>query len=52
MKNNVKRAYECPETEELSFALESVLLGLSAEGREQDPVGGAEEGITDDWGWN
>lgn len=52
MKKMEKRAYECPEMEELSISMDAALLGLSVEGRDPDPVGGADEGDTDDWGWN
>jgi len=52
MKMNAKRVYERPEMEELSVVMEATLLGLSVEGKDPDPVGGAEEGTTDDWGWN
>lgn len=52
MKVIFNRAYVCPEAEVLEFALETDFLDASVTGREKDPVGGAEAGDTDDWGWN
>lgn len=52
MKMIFNRAYVSPEAEVLEFALESDFLDASLTGREKDPVDGAEEGDTGDWGWN
>ena len=52
MKKTLMRAYERPEAEMLDFIVESSFLILSVTGKDQDPVGGAEEGETDDWEWN
>lgn len=46
-----KRIYEIPEMEAFSFIMETSILGLSVEDKKNDPVGGAEEGDTSDWGW-
>lgn len=45
------RAYERPEAEMLDFILESSFLILSANGGDK-PVKDADEGDTEDWGWN
>lgn len=52
MKMNEKRVYVRPESKTISIMMESSLLVLSAEGRENDPVGGSDAGDTGDWGWN
>lgn len=52
MKKMNKRAYESPEAEVFKFMLEQDFLDASITGREKDPVGGADEGETDGWGWN
>ena len=52
MRKTNQRAYERPEAELLDFVLESGFLILSVTDSKEDPVGGAEEGDTDDWVWN
>lgn len=52
MKKTTMRAYERPEAEMLDFIVESNFLILSVTDSKDDPVGGAEEGDTDGWGWN
>ena len=52
MNKTKHQAYERPEAEILEFSIESSFLVLSVTDKKDDPVGGAEEGDTDGWGWN
>ena len=50
MKVSTKWGYESPESEEIHLISENEFLASVYS--DKDPVGGAEEGETDDWGWN
>lgn len=50
MKTFPKWGYESPECEEFCVYCDENFVSTVTS--DKDPVGGSEEGDTDDWGWN